>query len=331
MSNEIAKCTSKLECMKGKAVKIGSQAAFKLKQYSPEILTVAGVSGLIFATYKFATAKSKAEEILDQHNYKMDAIARVDEISDEEDYTEMDRKQDTILTYAQTGKDFLVLYGPIVALGVGSIVAIFGGQKILRKRNVALVAAYKVLDRAFTEYRARVFEELGADQDFHFRYGTEYKTITEEIEDENGKTKKQKRKVQVLTDGDPSMYARLYSKQVFDTENGGYVGSSQWSPHPDYNAHNLVIKNAWANQHLQAHGYLFLNDVYEALGFPKTKAGQVVGWIWDGQGDNYVSFGPEVDALLDKTAGHLFYEGGAEFLLDFNVDGPILDKFELAE
>lgn len=326
MDNEVLSCTNKLDCMKGKAIKLGSTALFKVKQYSPEIMTVAGIGGLIFATYKFATAKSKAEDILDQHAYKMNAIKQAVQISDSEAYTEGDKRQDTVLTYMQTGKDFLVLYTPIFALGVGSIAAIIGGQRILRKRNIALVAAYKVIDAAFSEYRARVIDELGADRDFHFRYGTEYKTITEEVVNKDGKTTKKKQKVQVLSDNaGSSMYSRIFKKQVYDTD-GGYTGSSQWSPHPDYNAQNLVLKNAWANEHLRAQGYLFLNDVYENLGFPRTKAGQIVGWRWDGSGDNYVSFGPEVDALLNKTAGYLAYQGGMEFLLDFNVDGPILDN-----
>lgn len=324
MSNEVVTCTSKLACMKGKAIKAGSKALFKVKQHSPEILMVGGVVGLIFATYKFAKAENKAEKILDQHKYSIDAIEEV-KTRPGVDYSESDERQDIILTYAKTGRDFLFLYGPIVALGAGSIAAIIGGQRILRKQNVALVAAYKVIDKAFTEYRARVINELGADKDYHFRYGTEYKTITEEVTDENGKTKKTKKKIQVLPEGVvPSQYARIFDDQVFDTE-GGYTGSSQYGPHGTYNVLFLINKCNWVNQHLQAKGYLYLNDVYEELGFPRTKAGQVVGWLWNGEGDNYISFGPEVDALVNKTAPHSAYKDGASFLLDFNVDGPILD------
>ena len=54
------------------------------------------------------------------------------------------------------------------------------------------------------------------------------------------------------------------------------------------------IQQAYANKKLQAQGYLFLNDVLEMLGIQKTKAGQIVGWIYNEEapiGDNYVDFG----------------------------------------
>lgn len=311
--------------MKGRVVKIGSMALFKAKQYSPEILTVAGICGLGFAAYKFAKAETKAEEILNQHQAKMADVKKARDLVPET-YSEANEQQDKVLIYAQTARDFLVLYGPIVMLGIGSVAAIVGGQKILRKRNVALVAAYRVIDKAFSDYRGRVVDELGADRDYHFRYGTTYETITEEVENGNGKTKKVKKEVQVLPDGiGTKMYARMYEKQVWNTEDGTYTGSSQWSPYPDHNALMLQAKNNWANDHLKARGYLYLNDVYEELGFPRTKAGQVVGWRWQGDGDNYVSFGPEVDALINRTADANAYRAGADFLLDFNVDGPIID------
>jgi hypothetical protein len=309
--------------MKGKLVKFGSMAAFKVKEYSPEILTIAGIFGLGFAAYKLAKAETKAEQILTNHQLKMADVKNALEVVP--DYSEENEKQDTVLVYAQTARDFVVLYGPIVMLGLGSAVAIVGGQKILRKRNIALVAAYRVIDKAFTEYRSRVIDELGSDRDFHFRYGTEYQTLTEKVTDENGKTKKVKKEIQVLPDGfGTDMYARLFEKQVWNTD-GTYTGSSQWSPHPDYNALTLKAKNIWANDHLKAHGYLYLNDVYYELGFPRTKAGQIVGWRWQGEGDNYVSFGPEVDALMNQTLGYTAIRNGEPFLLDFNVDGPIID------
>ena len=86
----------------------------------------------------------------------------------------------------------------------------------------------------------------------------------------------------------------------------------------------------WANDYLKSHGYLFLNDVYKALGFQPTRAGQVVGWIYDPinpVGDNYVSFG--IDNLYDNGV-RLFVNGNESAVwLDFNVDGDILNNFEL--
>ena len=71
---------------------------------------------------------------------------------------------------------------------------------------------------------------------------------------------------------------------------------------------------------------MFLNDVYKMLGIPATKAGQIVGWIYDEKnpiGDNFVDFG-----LYDmnKPVVRDFVNGYERtILLDFNVDGNILE------
>ena len=60
------------------------------------------------------------------------------------------------------------------------------------------------------------------------------------------------------------------------------------------------------------------------LGIPKTKAGQVVGWVYDPEhpvGDNYVDFGL---FDLDRERVRRFVNGDERnILLDFNVDGNI--------
>ena len=82
----------------------------------------------------------------------------------------------------------------------------------------------------------------------------------------------------------------------------------------------------WANELLKAKGHLFLNEVYDMLGIPRTKAGQVVGWIYDEKnpiGDNFVDFG-----IYDihRPRNRDFVNGiERTILLDFNVDGNILD------
>jgi hypothetical protein len=327
MSNTLV-CTSKLACMGNKIVRFGNMGLFTIKKYSPEILTVVGVAAVVTGTVMACKATLKAKQILEDHQEMMNAIDEAKNLH-VEDYGEDQVKQDKVLTFVNTGKSFALLYGPSVGvMGLG-LACLIGSSVILKKRNLAIGAAYALIEKSFNQYRNRVISELGAEKDFHFKYGTEYETVTEEITDETGKKKKVKKQVQVLkNDSGTSMYARIFEEQVYDTENGGYTGSSQWSPNGDYNMTNLVLKNGWANENLRAKGFLFLNDVYEELGFPKTKAGQMVGWKWQGDGDNYVSFGPEVDAVLNKMPGYLAYRDGKSILLDFNVDGVILDEIE---
>lgn len=70
-----------------------------------------------------------------------------------------------------------------------------------------------------------------------------------------------------------------------------------------------------------------MNDVYKSLGLEPTKAGQVVGWIYDPENpdiDNYVDFGIYDVSNERKRAFVNGYE--RNILLDFNVDGNIWES-----
>ncbi len=92
----------------------------------------------------------------------------------------------------------------------------------------------------------------------------------------------------------------------------------------DYNLMYLRSQQNLANDKLKANGYLFLSDVYDQLGIKRTKMSQTVGWIYKPEGnengDNFVDFG-----ILETNRET--EDGGYEkaILMEFNVDGPILD------
>ena len=71
---------------------------------------------------------------------------------------------------------------------------------------------------------------------------------------------------------------------------------------------------AYSNDALRVRGYLFLNEVYRALGLSETLHGQLVGWIYDEKCPRYVNF--EIYENTEKNYINI----------DFNVDGVILDK-----
>ena len=320
MNLEIIKTTTKMVVNKG---------LLKVRKNSPEILLCCGLAGMAGTIFLACKATLKADELLAEHQDKISSINDAREDCDLEKYTEQDYKKDLLVAKTQTVANFVKLYGPAASLFITSTGCILGAHHIMAKRNVALMAAYKLIEQSFGEYRKRVVDELGEEKDFHFANGTEYEQTTEETTDpETGKKKKVKKNQQVLKGQICSPYARLFDRQVYDADGIGWTGSSQWSKNADYNAATLVLKNNWCNEHLKAQGYLFLNDVYDELGFPRTKAGQAVGWVWQGDGDNYISFGSEVDAIMNKTEGHLDYSDGTPILVDFNVDGVIWDLID---
>ena len=88
----------------------------------------------------------------------------------------------------------------------------------------------------------------------------------------------------------------------------------------------LKDQQRYANDLLKSKGHLFLNEVYDMLGIPRTKAGQVVGWIYDEKhpvGDNFVDFG--IYDIYNERARDFVNGYERTILLDFNVDGNILD------
>ncbi len=241
-----------------------------------------------------------------------------------EQYTQDDAKKDLAIVYVQTGIRFAKLYAPSVILGTLSLTSILASTNILRKRNIALAAAYATVDRGFKEYRNRVIERFGEEIDRELKYNIKAKEIEEKITDENGKEKTVKKTVMVADDPNQySDYARFFDD-----------GCTGWEKDSEYNLMFLRSEQNYANDRLKARGYLFLNEVYERLGIKPTKAGQAVGWIYDPdnpkhKGDNYVDFGIYE---IDRERSRAFVNGYERtILLDFNVDGPILDSLDKIE
>lgn len=302
--------------MMGKLSLIAGKQMLRIKQYSPEILLGAGIAGGIITVGMAIHATLKVDEILEEHEEKQEKIEKARETLPER-YSQRDYQQDKVMVYLKTGAQVAKLYAPTIAIGTASVVCILASHRILKTRNVAITAAYGLVQEAFSAYRGRVVKELGPDQDFHFYHGTELVETTESAIGEDGKKTKVRKIVQKLPPGGkPSMYARLFEKEEYDGK-GGWTGSTQFSPVHAYNYATLQSKLNWFNDKLNAQGYLFLSTVYEELGFAVTAASQVVGWSKDGDGDGYVSFG---NCALDYMA----YEDGDPILLDFNVDGNIL-------
>lgn len=310
--------------IKNNISKTFNKAVFLTKKHSPEILMITGVVGIITSGVMACKATLKVNDILEEAKSDIEKVHTVlnDESVTEEKYSEMDSKKDLAAIYVQTGLKLVKVYGPSLIIGTLSITSMFASNNILRKRNVALAAAYAVVDKSFKEYRGRVIDRFGEEVDRQIKYNLKTMKVDEVITDENGKEKKVKKKIEV---GGPDMYSPYAI--IFDETN------PYWEKDAELNKFFLQSRQAQANDKLRANGYLFLNDVYEMLGHEKTKAGQVVGWVYDldsGEGDNYVDFGlydiytkPKYEAEA-KAAFINGYERSV--IIDFNVDGNIWEK-----
>lgn len=291
---------------------VASKAVMKLKKHSPEILVVAGIAGTVVSAVLACKATTKVAEILDETKGTLDTIHEGMETGaiNGQEYTTDDGKKDTVVVYAQTGMKLAKLYGPAIILGTLSITSILASNNILRKRNVALGAAYAAIDKSFKEYRGRVIERFGDQVDTELKYGIKAKKFEEiKVDPETGKEKKVKKTVMVADPNLQSDYA-VY----FDSKSRNY------ETNPDYNRMFLKAQQAFANDKLQTRGHLFLNEVLDDLDLPRTPAGQIVGWTKDGP-DGYVNF-RIVEVERETEDGR--HEPA--LLLDFNVEGNIWEK-----
>lgn len=294
--------------------KVASQRLLAAEN-SPTILFGAGVVGMVGSTILACRATLKLESVLDdiERDKGQAHIAkeRVDNgnVPEGTTYDDSEFKRDlTIITVRGLAK-VAKLYAPSVIVGGVSVVCLTKSHNILKDRNLALTAAYAAVDGAFKKYRERVVEKYGEEEDRDLYYSSQEVTI---VDDETGEVVSTTR---VGDDVEPG-YARWYADW----------SSKNWDPTPEVNTIFLRQQQNWWNDKLRMRGHVFLNEVYESLGLSHTKAGAIVGWLWDSEeGDNFVDFGifdhPTEPPIND------FYNGReGSVLLDFNVDGPIYNK-----
>lgn len=283
-------------------------------KHSPEILMGAGIIGAIGSTVIACKATTKLSGILEQYE---DQMAKVDAVVslNRNDYTAEDGKKDKVIIKTQSTIKIVKLYAPSVIVGILSYSAIFSSNKIMRKRTAALSLAYAALHKSYTEYSNRVIERFGETVDKELRYGLKSEKITVTETDENGNTKKVKKEGLVIGDMQLSEYARVFDESC-----------SEYDRNPEYSLFLLQSRQNVANQLLKVRGYLFLNDIYRELGMPETKAGQVVGWLDDDSPD---AKDGHIDLRITETYRRLDDDTvETVYIIDPNVDGPILDTFE---
>lgn len=290
----------------------------KGRKYSPEILLVLGIAGLVTGTILACVETTKLPKIKEEKDDALDDMhVRLDQ--DPDVITESTNlpaiKKETTAIYLKTGVKYVGLYAPAVIVSGLSLSCLVVSNVILRKRLIGVSAAYAAIATSFKEYRGRVAERYGDEIEKEIRYNIKPQEITTTVIDGRGKEKEKKDTIKVIDTNGYSDFAVMYDD--------GNIG---WTKDPQANRQFLKSQQWAATQRLKKEKYLFVNDVYEMLGFPKTQAGQVAGWIYDEEnpvGDNFVDFG-----IFDvtKESSRNFVNGyERSIMLDFNIDGRILE------
>ena len=271
---------------------------------SPTIMFGVGVVGVVGTAVLTARATLKVEPILDDLQKDLDTI---EILRNQKQFSD---KQATKMKAAVMGKgayQLTKLYAPAVAVGALTIGSFTGAHVTLNRRNASLTAAYVAVEKAYDSYREKVRAVYGEDAEREIYEDT---TVVK-AKDDAGKTRSET----VLTDAQ----GRSPYGVVFDQH------SRNWQPERWQNQYFLQCQQSWANDMLRARGHVFLNEVYDMLGLPRTAAGAVVGWV-AGNGDDFIDFGIfEGDEISAKR----FVNGDERSVwLDFNVDGVIYDLLD---
>lgn len=293
-----------------------AKLGLQVSKRSPELCMVGAGVCFLGAIVAASHATTKVEEILNEWNDKIEDIEfalKEPEIVESGKYTPEDAKKDKMIVYCQTGANLIKNYALTAALFASGTAFMLSSYKIMSARYSTLLGAYTALQGLFEKYRQNVRNDLGEEKDLDFLYSRETAKLELESTDKRGKVIKKVGDVKVMS-GDPtqySPYARFFDESC-----------SQWKKDHEYNLTYLVHQQAYMNARFNSVGHVFLNEVYDALGIPRTTAGALVGWV-KGNGNDYIDFG-----IFTGFAPNRNFVNGYErvILLDFNVDGLIYDK-----
>ena len=317
--------------MNKKLVAFGQKITLTLRKHSPEILVVSGVIGLVAAGVLACKETTHLDEVLakgeKRSNELADKMNRLDDIVDhlpeeeKDDYrlSEQEEKKEIATMWIKNAFDVAKLYAPSVALAVFSTAAILGGFGILKKREAALSLAFAEMSAAYVELKRRIKDSVGEEKADEIINGLK-KELKEVVKDDGTVVVEEVATASPIND--PYTFR-------WDEETTRESGAYRKGCIEDNEAFLKGVQAALNNKLRNLTGYIFLNEVLEALGLPITKAGQEVGWVmnpYDGyEGDDYIDFGieevDELDANLRLTR---------RYILHFNCDGYILDTFEHA-
>ena len=285
----------------------------RISKHAPTILSVTASAGVIATGYLAWKAGTRFEDVeCRDWDRRKECLRNADTIPDE-DVPKIERKNrilfilDTVRTVA-----------PAAIVGAATITMIYFSNSISKKRLAAMGAAYATLQTAFDGYKRTMVEALGkesVEKILKPKLPNVGKSAEEILSSDNKSDAANVSDAVVNSLKALSPYARIIAEE----------SSTCWDPNEDYTSQNLAAVQLWANRRLERKGHLFLNEVFDQLGLSRTREGAVVGWLKNGEGDNYVSFG-DFDASIYRVPSDDYTRVDSNFIVDFNVDGVIWDK-----
>ena len=303
----------------------------KTSNAAPTIAFCVGAVGSVASLWLMWRAARKHDDVICDAQDLIEEVHEKKPVEGEENEEALPINQYRIelaKAYFKAGCKICKLYAPVAIVEAGSVALMSLGYGELSNRYTGVLATLSLVEHEYSTYRKRVIETDGEDADRRYRFGLKDKEFEVPVLDENGNQKldkngkpKTKKVVKCVLDEDAesrlegySMYARIFDKEHCKQFDGG----------PDdmatsyYNRTFLIKAQEYFNMLLKFKGTIFLNEVYEYLGYERTQAGQEVGWHYDPDyptGDNKIEFIP-IEYYSEKYQAE-------SIILDFNVDGEV--------
>lgn len=291
-----------------------TKCKFWANKHSPELLIGSGIILAVGSIVSACIATTKLNKVIEPANEKICVLHSEPKTKD--------NQKKILATYAKTAGKVLWIYTPAVLTFGLSMSCFLGSHNILKGRNVALAAAYTTLESGYKTYREKVKEKLGEEVEnkLYKDAGIIKKKATEigsqDLKSEDSVEENAK---------NINPYTALYT-----------CGNRGWERNACLNYDYLMTQQAYLNHKLQSQGFLFLSDVYDALGFDasilgaeKVRASHILGWIYDPTDqnrDNYVSFGlTNKNNVAKSYISKQLEDNEPNFWLEFNCDGDILN------
>ena len=218
---------------------------------SPEILTGVGIAGMITTTILAVKATTKAIELIEVEKRRQNK--KIVEEAKKNGQTSC--KQVTKLEPVEIIKVCWRVYIPTVITGVSSIACLVGASSVNARQNAALATAYNLSRTALTEYREKVVETLGKDQD---------ESIRKSIDNDHIERKPVTKSEVIVTDNGDTL--------CYDSISGRYFKSSIDQIKKAENSINRTVITEM---------YVALNEFYDELDLDHTKLGNDLGWNID--------------------------------------------------
>lgn len=283
-------------------------ARLALKANAPTLMVVGGVVSMGAGTVIACKQTLKVEEVLANQLPHLEKVEQ-GEALELSSYGKKEAQQDRIKIYSRTALELGKVYAIPVILWSGGATLVFSGHNMLMKRNATLALAFTGLKKSFDAYRGRVVDAFGSEADQAMMTGWAKKEVVDPVTGEK-----------------EVVYTREWDTDEVEPYNRIFEqgASESWQPDLSINRFFVDQQRRFAQERLNRRGYLYLSEVYEALGFPESDISRVVGWkvrkLADGSRDI-----PMVDFGLDKPHPDDWkFSKEDAIYLDFNCQGLIV-------